>query len=118
MDFFQHLPHPLTLSLFFLRVFGVVGLLAVEEIEMLRLEVMEKALSFDDRAFHFHFYSWLISQGLKKQLLEVKSGYLEEFLADRVDQVEYATYLWRLFQRKESFEMAATLQLKVARSSA
>lgn len=88
--------------------------LTPQSVEALRLHVMDKALSSDDKLFHFHLYSWLVSQNMTQQLLEIKSPFLEEFLNLHKADLEAAELLWKYYVRQNEFGKAAHVQYQIA----
>lgn len=48
---------------------------ADEEIDGLRTNAYNKALSVKDEFFHFELYEWYLSRGMTNQLLEVRGSF-------------------------------------------
>ncbi|RKF83939.1 Nucleoporin NUP170 [Golovinomyces cichoracearum] len=71
----------------------------------------------DDELFQFDLYEWYLSQGLERTLLSVDSDYVVRFLTRSANtNLERADLLWKLYQGRENFYEAASVQLGLAKS--
>ena len=90
-----------------------------------RAEAYELARTSDDPLFHEELYTWLIAQRRTDQLLELRTPFLEEFLAGTpvVYEGEASAYvrrlrdlLWQLYVRRGDYLAAAQTLDELAHS--
>ena len=84
--------------------------------EMIRTHhaTLTRALASNDIEFHNALYTWLINQSQVDTLLEIRSPFLEQFLADGQDDLSTAEYFCSFYIRNNRFFDAAKLFANVA----
>lgn len=71
---------------------------AKDEKNRLEQSTLSHALLSDDVEFHYALYSWFIERGRIETLLEIQSGFLEEYLCSRSSgNLQTADYLCRFY---------------------
>lgn len=69
--------------------------------------VLQAALSYQDKHFHYELYEWFLQEGHKRDLLVVDSKFLIPFFKERVSEVDGMDFLWQYYRRKEQYYEAA-----------
>ncbi|CCH60564.1 hypothetical protein TBLA_0D00570 [Henningerozyma blattae CBS 6284] len=78
------------------------------EMELLRQESYEYALTYNDQLFHYKLYDWLVSQKQQDKLLQLKTDYILPYLEEKSkDSLEVSKVLWVYLSRMSKFFEAA-----------
>ncbi|GAA5858950.1 hypothetical protein JCM8547_007170 [Rhodosporidiobolus lusitaniae] len=89
-----------------------------EEIDGMRTNAYNKALSVQDEFFHFELYEWYLSRGMTNQLLETRTPYLEGYLGREPTTLEKTDLLWQFYVRTSRYAAAASVLSSLAESTA
>ncbi|CAE6471332.1 unnamed protein product [Rhizoctonia solani] len=80
----------------------------VGDAEAVRKNAYQLALGSDDPMFHAELYDWLVSQGRTDDLLEIRTPYIEEHLAQQSQKNDkWGELLWQFFVHSGQYLRAA-----------
>ncbi|KAJ3276819.1 hypothetical protein HDV01_002873 [Terramyces sp. JEL0728] len=93
---------------------GSTGQMSKDQTEKYTKVLLGKALTSDDRNFHYSLYTWFINQNWIDKLLEIQSPYFEAFLIEKKRDLTLADYLCKFYVRNNRFFEAAQLLSEIA----
>ncbi|XP_063962394.1 nuclear pore complex protein Nup155-like [Lytechinus pictus] len=80
--------------------------------------MMHRCLDSDDELFHVTLYDWLVNKGLKEQLLEISSPFVEPYIKRAVhynpDSLEMLDLLWKYHEKCKNYPAASRILCKLA----
>ncbi|XP_072173406.1 nuclear pore complex protein Nup155-like [Diadema setosum] len=92
--------------------------LSTQDAEHYLDSMMHKCLSSEDELFHVALYDWLVNKGLKEQLLEISSPFVEPYIQRAVhynpDGLEMLDLLWKYHEKCKNYPAASRILCKLA----
>ncbi|CED85089.1 Nuclear pore complex, Nup155 component (D Nup154, sc Nup157/Nup170) [Phaffia rhodozyma] len=86
-------------------------------IESLRASAYNQSLSSLDPLFHVTLYDWLVGRQLTDQLLEIRTPYIEQYLAREPMTHARSELLWQYYARNGHYARASVVQANLAQST-
>lgn len=69
--------------------------------------ILQKALSHDDKLFHYTLYQWFLQNDRSRELLWVDSKYIIPFFKQHVSELDSIQFLWQYYRRHQQYYEAA-----------
>ncbi|CAO3624288.1 unnamed protein product [Cunninghamella echinulata] len=69
--------------------------------------ILQRALSHDDKLFHYTLYQWFLQNDRSRELLWVDSKYIIPFFKQHVSELDSIQFLWQYYRRHQQYYEAA-----------
>lgn len=69
--------------------------------------ILQRALSHDDKLFHYTLYQWFLQNDRSRELLWVDSKHIIPFFKQHVSELDSIQFLWQYYRRHQQYYEAA-----------